>query len=213
MADKTDNMMQEYLTIRNRIDSNTKREKALKTFSITANATALAFAVSNDIKFLYFIPFFFIIPISARIAYYKRSTIKQKAYIIVFLEPYLEGINYEVTSEMLYQYKISRKITALSILMQLDSIFLLTVSLALYYDNFLNVFNWTFYDAFILCLLALEFFIAFYTAYIDSTVKKWIEKWQILKNIIDNGKPNAKSNFTKKTTLNFGVTTQYFHNN
>lgn len=64
-------------------------------FMVTATVTIITIAVKSKNLLLYLFPFFIIIPTMNRIAYYKKAIARISAYMIVFLEPKLNGISWE----------------------------------------------------------------------------------------------------------------------
>ena len=62
---------------------------------ITSTLTIITRAVESKNSLLYLFPFFIIIPIMNRIAYYRKATAKISAYMIVFLESKLNEISWE----------------------------------------------------------------------------------------------------------------------
>ena len=93
------NMLKEYEFLRSEIMYEMNLHNTLVTFTITVTVAALGaifgFTSKSPLPFLYLFPFGILLPMSARIEYYRRSMMKLSGYMIVFLEPYLDGINWE----------------------------------------------------------------------------------------------------------------------
>lgn len=90
-----DLIQKEYEILRQEIEQKMSLHNTLLTFTITSTILVLTVAVSEEEPILYLFPFCIIIPMLLRIAYYKKALAKLSAYMIVFLEPKLEGINWE----------------------------------------------------------------------------------------------------------------------
>ena len=102
-------MEKEYDTLRNEINQKIELHNSLITFTITTTVAILTFALSQNNVFLYLTPFCIIIPMSMRIAYYRSALSKLSAYIIVFLEKNLEGMNWETRNAMLTKETLGKK--------------------------------------------------------------------------------------------------------
>jgi hypothetical protein len=91
------NQLKEYDNLRNEINKKIELTNTLITFTIVTVDGELAFAMSSSNKMilLYLIPFFIIIPLSMRIAYYRTSIAKISAYMIVFLEESDDELKWE----------------------------------------------------------------------------------------------------------------------
>ena len=107
---KEHNEVKEYEFLRNEIMQKVELHNKLITFTITTTLTILTIAFSGltlelsqdffvDNSVLFIIPLLIIIPISLRIAYYRNAMSKLSAYIIVFLEDHIEGLNWETRHE------------------------------------------------------------------------------------------------------------------
>lgn len=83
--------------IRSEIDQKITLHNTLLTFTITTTVAILAIAVSveNTNAFLFLLPFCVIIPMSNRIAYYRKAMAKLSSYLIVFCESQPGCINWE----------------------------------------------------------------------------------------------------------------------
>lgn len=99
MSDKCsyDSMSAEYKMVRNEIDQKMSLHNTLLMFTITTTVAILAIAAGNEKSspFLYLLPFCIIIPLSNRIAYYRRAMAKLSAYLIVFCEDSDDSIKWE----------------------------------------------------------------------------------------------------------------------
>lgn len=99
-----DLILKEYNILRNEIDQQTSLHNTLTTFIITCTVAVITIAASEQIPILYLFPFCIIIPMNMRIAFYRKAMAKISGYMIVFLEPKLDGINWE-TRNLYFQKK------------------------------------------------------------------------------------------------------------
>lgn len=99
MSDKcsSDSISAEYKMVRNEIDQKMSLHNTLLMFTITTTVAILAIAAGNEKSspFLYLLPFCVILPMSNRIAYYRRAMAKLSAYLIVFCEDSDDSIKWE----------------------------------------------------------------------------------------------------------------------
>lgn len=97
MADSTQTADAEYKMIRSEIDQKITLHNTLLTFTITTTVAILAIAAGdeNTNAFLFLLPFCVIIPMSNRIAYYRKAMAKLSSYLIVFCESQSGSINWE----------------------------------------------------------------------------------------------------------------------
>lgn len=102
----------QYETLREEISNCTRYSNEFSTFSMTALAAVLAFAFSSDNPFLFLVPFVLIIPLSSKSLYYRKNISKISAYMIVMLEPGIEGYLWETLVE---KYKEDKKYSIFTI--------------------------------------------------------------------------------------------------
>lgn len=102
-------ILKEYEMLRQEINQKMELHNTLLTFTITSTILVLTVAASEKITILYLFPFCVIIPMSLRIAYYRKVMAKLSAYMIVFLEPTLKDMNWEGRN-----YTFSKKYGGLS---------------------------------------------------------------------------------------------------
>lgn len=81
----------EYEMLHGEIEKKIELQNNLLIFMVTATGTA----VQSKNLLLYLFPFFIIIPTMNRITYYRKAIARISAYMIVFLEPKLNGISWE----------------------------------------------------------------------------------------------------------------------
>lgn len=96
-----DNVIKEYEDIREEIKQKIELHNSLIMFMITTVVAVLAFAVQGNNSILYLLPFGIIIPTSMRITYYRTAMSKLSAYIIVYIENKIKGINWETCNNEL----------------------------------------------------------------------------------------------------------------
>lgn len=99
------NVDAEYKMVRNEIDQKISLHNSLLTFTITTTVAILAIAAGNKNSnaFLYLLPFCVIIPMSIRIAYYRKAMAKLSSYLIVFCEEYEDSIKWETRNLGFYR--------------------------------------------------------------------------------------------------------------
>lgn len=83
----------EYEILHGEIEKKIELQNNLLIFMVTA--TIITIAVESENLLLYLFPFFIIIPTMNRITYYRKAIARISAYMIVFLEPKLNGISWE----------------------------------------------------------------------------------------------------------------------
>ena len=88
-------MLKEYEELRSEIEQKIGIQNSLITFMITAVIAVLAFALEGNNSILYLLPFGIIIPTSMRITYYRTAMARISAYIVVYIEKYIQGLNWE----------------------------------------------------------------------------------------------------------------------
>ena len=90
-----DEIIKEYEELRGEIKQKIELHNSLITFMITAVVAVLAFAVEGNNSILYLLPFGIIIPTSMRITYYRTAMARISAYIVVYIEKNVKGLNWE----------------------------------------------------------------------------------------------------------------------
>lgn len=102
------NKMREHEMLREEILQKINLQNTLLTFTITTCIAVIAFALSQKNIIFYFIPFFIIIPMTIRIAYYTSALVKLSAYMEVFLEE-KDGYMWETRNRKLVNVRIEKK--------------------------------------------------------------------------------------------------------
>jgi hypothetical protein len=92
---KQEIMIKEYEELRCEIEQKIGIQNSLIMFMITAVIAVLAFAVEGNNSILYLLPFGIIIPTSMRITYYRTAMARISAYIVVYIEKNIKGLNWE----------------------------------------------------------------------------------------------------------------------
>lgn len=105
MEEKT----KEYDYLRSEIVQKIELHNTLLTFTITTTVAILTFALTQDSSILYLLPFCIIVPMSMRMAYYKSAIAKLSAYMIVFLESSIDGLNWETRNAFLISNHLAKK--------------------------------------------------------------------------------------------------------
>lgn len=107
-----ENRIKEYEILRNEIDQKIELHNTLLTFTITTVVAVLSFVLLQEqpySAFLFLIPFCILIPMSMRIAYYRSAMAKLSAYMIVFLEKEIPGIQWETLNQEVVSAVINNK--------------------------------------------------------------------------------------------------------
>lgn len=182
------NTMKEYELLRNEINQKIELHNTLLTFTITTTVAVLTFALSKNRTILYLVPFCILIPMSMRIAYYRSTMAKLSAYMIVFLEIDLDGINWETRNAALveeYLNKEKKDINSYTVLRYFECLILAIICYIFYIidyikDKEINVI------VIINILWPLSFVVweVLITKRINSTddeKQKWIKRWNKLK--------------------------------
>lgn len=192
----TDNKsLQEYDYLRAEIMQKMGLHNSLLTFTITTVVAVLAIGAAAKAFLLYLVPFFIIIPMSLRIAYYRSAMAKISAYMIVFLEEDLKDMHWESrNSELMHSLLVKDKRQKRNIrLVSLHYNECLVLSFAcclLYYFSF----PYTCYSLIItiiallipLLLFIAELIITIRFNEVDKERQAWINLWTIYKNKLDN---------------------------
>lgn len=204
--DIMDNKRKEYEILRHEIDQKIELHNTLLTFTITTVVAILSFILLQDSPysaFLFLIPFCILIPMSMRIAYYRSAMAKLSAYMIVFLEEEIPGIQWEtLNQELVSTIKNGRNGNALTreerrpfvegtkahrlLLGRYYECLVLGILCyilyaAHYYQSnevcFLTLFNlvWPIF------LIVLEIFITVAMDSVDRSKNYWIKQWKALK--------------------------------
>jgi hypothetical protein len=177
------NQLKEYDNLRNEINKKIELTNTLITFTIVTVDGELAFAMSssNNTILLYLIPFFIIIPLSMRIAYYRTSIAKISAYMIVFLEESDDGLKWETRNA-----KVGGKIKWYERLKYDECLFLTFISSIVFALNFVSDKNYLqkfdiLIIAIVISALIFEIILTTNIKSIDKERNKWIERWEKIK--------------------------------
>lgn len=106
---KTEQQINEYVTLRGEISQRMTTNNNLITFTITTTVAILSFAIKENLTILFLLPFCIIIPMSMRIAYSRSSLSKIASYMVVFLENDLDGMQWETRNVLLFENKKKEK--------------------------------------------------------------------------------------------------------
>jgi len=90
-----DMMYNEYKFLRDEVVNYGNTQVSLTTFTITATAGIITLGVNNKNPYIFLLSFIIIVPLFYRILFYRSASMRLAAYLIVFLEPKIEGINWE----------------------------------------------------------------------------------------------------------------------
>lgn len=189
MSDKS-YIINEYKELRNEIMQKIELQNSLMTFMITTVVAVLAFAIGSDNSYMYLLPFGIIIPISMRITYYRTAMVKLSAYIIIYLENDLEGINWETRNVNLMGENKGGIYDKVTISHYYEGILLSIVCYILFCLDYLKdkLVNYQVIVSLILPLgfVMWEMIITVRSASIDKEKLNWIERWEDFKQYEQN---------------------------
>lgn len=180
-------MEKEYDNLRNEIIQKIELINTLLTFTITTTVAILTFALSRKNEILYLMPFCIIIPMSIRIAYYRSTISKLSAYMIVFLEKNLDGINWETRNALLVIENSNNKkrtFNVPTVLMHYDCMLLSVICYICYFVEYIKSRDINLQTA---CILCLPFLLVIWEIQISNRInslakekQEWIHRWEIL---------------------------------
>ena len=181
-----DSILAEYEMLKSEINQIIELVNSLTTFTLTTVVAILTFALTSDNAMLYLLPYCIIIPMYLRISYYRSAMVKILAYMIIFLEKYDDGINWETRNSCLMN-RINKKEAGI-------------VLRAKYYEGLVAsiICYILFFDAYIkqekniiilvVCLLVPIFLIIWIWCIvrhindIESEKREWIKEWKKINN-------------------------------
>lgn len=176
----------QYETLREEISNCTRYSNEFSTFSMTALAAVLAFAFSSDNPFLFLVPFVLIIPLSSKSLYYRKNISKISAYMIVMLEPGIEGYLWETLIE---KYKEDKKYSKFTIFRNYEYLFesAICVLLYLYYaaESSFDIIPLAIGGLFALVALIYVSIISYKMAHTGQLKSVSIRKWEQIKRDIE----------------------------
>lgn len=182
------NQLKEYECLRSEIMKHIDLHNSLLTFAITTTVAILTFALSEKIPVLCLIPFCIIIPMSMRLAYYRSAMMKVAAYIFVFIEKEMDGLEWE-SANVLYasspdksKNTFFRKITSIR---YYECFILGLICYFFYVLNYLNgkepCFEVVVNVVWPLLLVAWELLITIRINSTDKEKAEWIQSWTQVK--------------------------------
>ncbi len=181
-----DNIIKEYEDIRGEIKQKIELHNSLIMFMITTVVAVLAFAVQGDNSILYLLPFGIIIPTSMRITYYRTAMAKLSAYIIVYIENKIKGLNWETRNNKLINSVHNNIYDNLTISQYYEGMILSLICYLLYFFDYVKgkeVNLQTIMHVFVPFLLVLwEIVITKRIASFDKERNTWISKWKNLRD-------------------------------
>lgn len=177
-----ENIVREYEDLRNEIKQKIELHNSLITFMITTVVAVLAFALERENTLLYLLPFGVIIPISMRITYYREAMVKLSAYIIIYIENEIEGLNWETRNTQLINVDKNSLFDKFTISHYYEGIILSIVCYILYFIDYIkdNVISVR-----MIIYLVLPFLLVIWEAVITKRIitfnkqkNEWIKKWK-----------------------------------
>ena len=190
MDNFNENMMfNEYKMLRDEITYHMKLHNTLVTFTITSVVAVLGITLSLDNVYYLLLPFAILIPMSARISYYRRAMTKLSAYMIVFLEPNIQSINWETRNLeflRLQSNKPNHFFDRFSTLRYYECSILSVIITIAFYIKFINEQTCvSLINLPVLLMPILGIFYIIYATYrtnqIDADREKWIVAWKLYK--------------------------------
>lgn len=177
-----ENIIREYETLREEIKHKIELHNSLITFMITTTVAVLAFALESNNVQLYLLPFCIIIPLSMRVTYYRTVMTKLSAYIIVYIEDKIEGLNWETRNTLLINRDKNYLYDTLTISHYYEGIILGFVCYFLYFFNYMKCNTINFHTIIWLVLPFLlvvwELLITIRIVTFNNEKEKWIKKWK-----------------------------------
>ena len=188
------NLLEEYRILHNEINQKIALQNTILTFTITTTVAILTIAVSENITIIYLVPFFIIIPMSMRIAYYRSVISKLSAYIIIFLEPNLKDMKWETSNAILgarlRQKECKKENRKFAFSRNYECLILSIICYLLYVLDYIKDKTITLCIIIIVALPVLfvlwEFIITKRINSLDQVQKEWINEWEQLKNKEEN---------------------------
>ncbi len=183
---KKENIIKEYETLREEMLQKIELHNSLITFMITTVVALLTFSLTQDEPLLYLLPFCIIIPITMRVTYYRTMMVKLSAYIIVYLEKDIKGLEWETRNTRFVNSEDNQLYNNLTISHYYEGFLLGLVSYGLYVYNFTKNKRLD-CNVIILALLPLilviwEWIITKRIAYFHKEKNKWIREWENFRN-------------------------------
>lgn len=182
----------QYETLREEIANCTRMSNEFSTFSMTALAAVLAFAFSSDNPFLFLVPFVLIIPLSSKSLYYRKNVAKISAYMIVMLEPEIEGYLWETLNE---RYREERSHARFTMFRNYEYLFeaLICMMLYLYYavESSFNVVPLVVGGVLGVAALTYVSIISYKMAHTGSLKAVAIGKWEQIRRELKEEEPGA----------------------
>lgn len=181
-----ENIIKEYEDLRSEIKQKIELHNSLITFMVTTVVAVLAFALESNNPLLFLLPFGIIIPISMRITYYRAAMVKLSAYIIIYIESEIEGLNWETRNTQLINVDQSNLYDSFTISHYYEGIIMSIVCYVLYIGNYIK--DKTMNLQTIVCLI-IPFILVIWEAIITKRIvtfnkqkNEWIKKWKDFKD-------------------------------
>lgn len=183
---KKENIIKEYETLREEMLQKIELHNSLITFMITTVVALLTFSLTQHEPLLYLLPFCIIIPITMRVTYYRTMMVKLSAYIIVYLEKDIKGLEWETRNTRFVNSEDNHLYNNLTISHYYEGFLLGLVSYGLYVYNFMQNKSID-CSVIILTLLPLilviwEWIITKRISYFHKEKNKWIREWENFRN-------------------------------
>lgn len=183
---KKDNILKEYETLREEMLQKIELHNSLITFMITTVVALLTFALTQNEPLLYLSPFGIIIPITMRVTYYRTMMVKLSAYIIVYLEKDIKGLEWETRNTQFVNSEDNQFYNNLTISHYYEGFLLGLACYGLYVYNYIKDKHLD-YEIIICALLPLilviwEWIITRRIACFHKEKNKWIKEWENFRN-------------------------------
>jgi len=175
-------IIKEYEELRGEVKQKIELHNSLITFMITTVVAVLAFALESDNSLLFLLPFGIIIPISMRVTYYREAMVKLSAYIIIFIEDKIEGLNWETRNTQLININHNNLYDNFTISHYFEGIILSIVCYVLFFVDFLKenimCFQTIVYLVIPFLLVIWEIVITKRIITFNNQKNEWIKKWK-----------------------------------
>ncbi|NLW77879.1 MAG: hypothetical protein GXY32_00495 [Ruminococcaceae bacterium] len=126
---------EEYQMIRAEIMNCINLQNTLSTFLVTAVTALLALAFTNMNPWLFLLPYVVILPIGCGILHYRTNVLKLSSYLIAFLEPHMQAMQWETRHA---EYTKAKDLDRLFVFRNYLSVFLSVIVYLLFLYSYLS---------------------------------------------------------------------------
>lgn len=186
---KSEEKMYEYRMLREEIVYLMKLHKMLTLFLYSSIGVYLPFVLKQENPFYILTIYLIVLPIAYKNFYYREQLAKISGYMIIFLEPYLKGVNWESMNLILKRQPHKGKNTNIKQIVYYEYIIIYIFSFSIFiyqYHNSQTIYKSALMLIFIIaCILIgggwlIEKILK--DKNIDRTREEWVQRWVKLKN-------------------------------